>query len=203
LFSKLRSHMTFANVVAMTALFVALSGTSYAVSKIGPKDIRKNAVRAKHIKKSQVRSKQIKNRSVRASDLAPGVIGTTLQSSAGQARRDAGPTGVPSSQNFTTVATLGGLEAGSYVLLGKTNQSATEFTEGRCRLSAENDYDDSNRGLRPQGTPEAHALQLVHAFAGSGSAVLACRTPDGAWSASDSKIIAIKVATANSNVVGG
>ena len=203
LFTKLRSHLNFANVIAMVALFVALTGTSYAVSKVGPKDIRKNAVRAKHIKKNQIRSKHIKNRSVRASDLAPGVIGTTLQSSAGQARRDAGPTGVGASQSFTTVATLGGLEPASYVLLAKTNQSATVFTEGRCRLSAGDDYDDSNRGLRPQGTPEAHALQLVHAFTGPGSAVLACRTPDGAWSASDSKIIAIKVASASSNVVGG
>ena len=88
---------------------------------------------------------------MRASDLAPGVIGTTLQSSAGQARRDAGPTGVASSQNYTTVATLSGLEAGSYVLLAKTNQSATVFTEGRCRLSAGNHYDDSNRGLSAEG----------------------------------------------------
>jgi hypothetical protein len=202
-FIKLRSHLSFANVVAMIALFVALSGTSYAVSKIGPKDIRKNAVRAKHIKKSQVRSKQIKNRSVRASDLAPGVIGTTLQSSAGQARRDAGPTGVAASPNYTTVATLGGLEAGSYVLLAKVNQSSNSRTEGRCRLTAGDQYDDSNRGLREQGTPEAHALQLVHAFAGPGAAVLACRAAAGVWSAADAKIIAIKVASASSNVVSG
>jgi hypothetical protein len=203
LFNKLRSHLSFANVVAMVALFVALSGTSYAVSKIGSKDIRKNAVRAKHIKKNQVRSKQIKNRSVRASDLAPGVIGTTLQSSAGQARRDAGPTGVAASQSFTTVATLGGLEPGAYVLLAKVNQSGNLRTEGRCRLAAGDQYDDSNRGLREQGTSEAHALQLVHAFAGPGAAVLSCRSAAGEWSAADAKIIAIKVASASSNVVSG
>src|SRR5687768_9546966 len=150
----------------MIALFVALSGTSYAVSKVGAKDIRKNAVRAKHIKKNQVRSKHIKNRSVRSQDLAPGLIGGTLQSTAGQARRDAGPTGVGASANYTTVATLGGLAAGSYVLLAKTNQSSNARTEGRCRLQAGDDYDDSNRGLRPEGTPEAHSLQLVHAFPG-------------------------------------
>jgi hypothetical protein len=200
---KLRSHVSFANVIAMVALFVALSGTSYAVSKVGAKDIRTNAVRAKHIKKSQVRSKQIKNHSITSADLAPGVIGSTLQSSAGQARRDAGPAGVTGSANYTTVATLAGLEPGSYVLLAKTNQSASEFTEGRCRLSAGDDYDDSNRGLRPQGTPEAHSLQLVHAFPSGGSVVLACRTPKGTWSTTDSKIIAVKVAGASSNVVSG
>jgi hypothetical protein len=203
LFNKLRSHLNFANVVAMVALFVALSGTSYAVSKVGAKDIRKNAVRSKHIKRSQVTSADIRNRAIRSQDLAPGLIGGTLQATAGQARRDAGPTGVGASGNYTAVATLGGLQPGAYVLLAKTNQSASEFTEGRCRLSAEGDYDDSNRGLRPQGTPEAHALQLVHAFGGAGSATLACRTPKGTWSASDSKIIAIRVSSASSNIVSG
>ena len=66
LFNKLRSHLSFANVVAMIALFVALSGTSYAVKKVGAKDIRKNAVRAKHIKKNQVTSSDIKNHTIRA-----------------------------------------------------------------------------------------------------------------------------------------
>jgi hypothetical protein len=110
---------------------------------------------------------------------------------------------VAGSGSYTTVATLGGLQAGSYVLLAKTNQSSNSRTEGRCRLQAGDDYDDSNRGLRPEGTPEAHSLQLVHAFAGPGTAVLACRSPAGVWSASDSKIIAIRVATASSNVVSG
>lgn len=200
---KLRSHLNFANIVALVALFVALGGTSYAVTKVGAKDIRKNAVRTKHIKRGQVNSADIRNRSIRSIDIAPSVTGATLQSSAGQARRDAGPTGVPASGNFTTVATLGGLQAGSYVLLAKTNQSSDTFTDGRCRLQAGDDYDDSNRGLRPQGTAEAHALQLVHAFPGAGSVVLACRAPKGTWSASDSKIIAIKVASSTSNVVSG
>jgi hypothetical protein len=203
LFSKLRSHLNFANVVAMVALFVALSGTSYAVSKVGAKDIRKNAVRSKHIKRSQVTSGDIRNRTIKPIDIAPSVTGKTLESSAGQVRRDAGPTGVGASGSFTPVATMAGLQPGSYVLLAKTNQSSNARTEGRCRLQAGDDYDDSNRGLRPEGTSEAHSLHLVHAFPGPGNVVLACRSPQGAWSASDSKIIAIKVAGASSNVVSG
>jgi hypothetical protein len=203
LFIKLRSHLNFANVVAMVALFVALSGTSYAVSKVGAKDIRKNAVRSKHIKKSQVNSADIRNRTIRPIDIAPSVTGKTLQSSAGQARRDAGPTGVPASGNFTTVATMGGLQAGAYVLLAKVNQSSNTKTEGRCRLQAGDQYDDSNRGLREEGTPEAHSLQLVHSFTGPGTAVLACRSAKGVWSAADSKILVIKVAGASTNVVSG
>jgi hypothetical protein len=200
---KLRSHLSFANVIAMVALFVALGGTSYAVTKVGAKNIKKNAVRSKHIKKSNVTSGDIRNRTIRSQDLAPGLIGGTLESTAGQARRDAGPTGVAGSTNYTTVATLGGLQPGAYVLLAKSNQSSNTRTEGRCRLAAGDDYDDSNRGLREQGTPEAHSLQLVHAFAGTGTVVLSCRSPAGVWSASDSKIIAIRVSSATSNVVSG
>ena len=200
---KLRSHLNFANVVALLALFVALSGTSYAVSKVGSKDIRKNAVRSKHIKKSQVNSGDIRNHTIKPIDIAPTVTGKTLQSSAGQVRRDAGPSDVAGSGSFTPVATMGGLQAGSYVLLAKTNQSSNARTEGRCRLQAGDEYDDSNRGLRPEGTSEAHSLQLVHAFTGPGAVVLACRSPAGKWSVTDSKILAIKVAGASSSTVSG
>jgi hypothetical protein len=195
--------MSFANVVSLLALFVTLSGTSYAVSKVGAKDIRKNAVRAKHIKRSAVTSADIRNRTIRPIDIAPTVTGKTLESSAGQARRDAGPTGVAAAASFTPVVTMGGLQPGSYVLMAKTNQSSNSRTEGRCRLQAGDQYDDSSRGLREQGTPEAHSLQFVHAFTGPGTVQLACRSAGGVWSAADSKIVAIKVASASSNVVSG
>jgi hypothetical protein len=191
---KLRSHATFPNVIALCALFVALGGTSYAVTRVGSKQIRNNSVR----------SIDIKNGTIRSKDMAPRVIGTTLQSSAGQATRDVGPVNVESSDTaYTPVATIGGLAPGAYVLLGKVNQNADRLTEGRCRIQAEGDFDYSNRGLRPQGTPEAHNLQLIHRFAGTGTAVLACRSANGVWSAADAKLIAIRIASATSNVVGG
>jgi hypothetical protein len=190
---RLRSLVTFSNVIALCALFVALGGTSYAVTKIGSKQIKNNSVR----------SVDIKNRTIKSKDLARGVIGATLQSTAAQAARDAGPTGVGASQQFTPVATLGGLEPGAYVLLAKVNQSSNAKTEGRCRIQAEGDYDDSNRGLRAEGTPEGHNLQLLHTFGGTGTAVLACRSAGGSWSAADAKLTAIKISSARSNVVSG
>jgi hypothetical protein len=191
---KLRSFATFSNMIALCALFVALGGTSYAVTKIGSKQIRNNSVR----------SADIRNGTIRPRDIAPAVTGKTLQSSAGQATRDVGPLNVESSDNeYTTVATIGGLAPGAYVLLAKVNQNADRLTEGRCRIEAEGEYDYSNRGLRPQGTPEAHNLQLIHRYAGTGAAVLACRSANGVWSAADAKLIVIRVASASSNVVGG
>ena len=41
--------------LALIALFVAFSGSAYAASKIGPSDIKKNAVRSRHIKNGQVK----------------------------------------------------------------------------------------------------------------------------------------------------
>ncbi len=190
---RLRSFVTFSNVIALCALFVALGGTSYAVTRITSKQIKNNSIR----------SVDIKNRAIKSRDIARGVIGSTLQSSAAQVVRDTGPTNVGASQSYTPVATLGGLEPGAYVLLAKVNQSANTFTEGRCRIQAESDVDDSNRGLRPQGTPEGHNLQLVHSFGGTGTAVLACRAAAGAWTASDAKLLAIRIGSARSNVVSG
>ena len=191
--TKIRSHASFSNVVAVMALFVALGGTSYAATRIGSKQIRNNSVR----------SVDIKNRTIKSKDIARGVIGSTLQSTAAQAVRDAGPSNVGASTSFTAVATLGSLEPGAYVLLAKVNQSSDSRTEGRCRIQAEGDYDDSNRGLREQGTPEGHNLQLIHTFGGTGTAVLACRAAAGIWSAADAKLIAIKISAARSNVVSG
>ena len=191
--TKLRSRATFSNVIALTALFVALSGTSYAVTTFNSKDIRNNTIR----------SVDIKNRTIRGKDIKKGVIGATLQSTAAQATRNVGPSNVESSDAYTPVATLGGLEPGAYLLLAKVNQGADRLTEGRCRIQAESDFDDSNRGLRPQGTPEGHSLQLVHTFGSPGTAVLACRSANGVWSTSDAKLVAVKISAARSSVVGG
>ena len=45
--------------LALIALFVALGGSAYAASKIGPNDIAKNAVRSKHIKNGQVSTRDL------------------------------------------------------------------------------------------------------------------------------------------------
>lgn len=42
----MRRHLTYANITATVALFVALGGSAFAISNIGSKDIRNNAVRS-------------------------------------------------------------------------------------------------------------------------------------------------------------
>ena len=64
----------YADVVATLALIIALGGGAYAATKVGSKDIKRNAVRAKHIKAKQVRAKHLRDGSVTAPKLAPGLL---------------------------------------------------------------------------------------------------------------------------------
>jgi len=61
----LRRHLSFANVISMVALAVALGGTSYAAIALP-----RNSVGSKQIKGNAVRSADVKDRSLRAVDFA-------------------------------------------------------------------------------------------------------------------------------------
>ena len=72
-----------AMIVALLALFVAMGGTGYAVSKlpkrsVGPAQLRKNAVRAKHVKAGSITTAKLARStldSLRGPVAAPGVAG--------------------------------------------------------------------------------------------------------------------------------
>ena len=99
--SRPRLHVTYANVTATVALFVALGGTSYAVTQlprnsVGAQQIRSGAVRATEIKSSAVRSRAIANRSVALGDLSLATR-RSLRGQPGQTgpQGPAGPAGMP------------------------------------------------------------------------------------------------------------
>jgi hypothetical protein len=62
--AKLRSHLTYANVMVTLLAFVVLGGGAYAASKIGASDIARNAVRSKHIKRNAVKTPELANGAV-------------------------------------------------------------------------------------------------------------------------------------------
>jgi len=73
--SRIRSHVSYANVMATVAIFVALGGTSYAVTQlprnsVGTNQIRTGAVGQSEIRKSAVRSKQVKDRAIGLQDVS-------------------------------------------------------------------------------------------------------------------------------------
>ena len=195
---KGRFRLSYANVIASIALFIALCGGTATAAKL--------VITGKNIKDNTVTSKDIKNYSLQAKDLKKGLLASAaaspLNSAAFQASRDAGPSGVEPSQNYTAVASLS-VAPGSYVVFAKVDMQSDQQDSSRCRLTAEAGLDESNRGLRANGTGEAHNLQLAHTFTQAGAIALLCRTSSGNWSASDTKILAIKVGSAQAQGVSG
>lgn len=65
----LKRHLSVANVLSLTALFVALAGSAYAAGKIGP-----GAVKSQNIAKEAVTNQKLRNGSVTAAKLAKGSV---------------------------------------------------------------------------------------------------------------------------------
>jgi hypothetical protein len=66
---RVGSHLTYANVMATIAVFVALGGVSYAALKLP-----KNSVGTKQLKKNAVTTPKLKNGAVTAAKLKPGIL---------------------------------------------------------------------------------------------------------------------------------
>jgi hypothetical protein len=71
---RIRAHLTYANVMATLAVFIALGGTGYAAIKIGTKNIRNNSVRTQDVRNNNLRGKDLREntvggREIRISDL--------------------------------------------------------------------------------------------------------------------------------------
>ena len=128
-------RLSYANVAATLALFIALSlGSAYAADKIGSKDIAKKAVKSKHIKnkgvkamdldrgavkatklgRDAVHARKVLDGSLLAADFAPGQLPQGEQGPTG----DQGPTGPkgdpgePATRLFASVRNNGDLTYG-------------------------------------------------------------------------------------------
>jgi hypothetical protein len=70
----LKQHLTYANVMATVAVFVALGGSSYAAGKITGKQVANSSLTGRDVKNSSLTSADVKNRSLRAVDFKPGQL---------------------------------------------------------------------------------------------------------------------------------
>jgi hypothetical protein len=87
---RLARHLTFANVMAATAVFLVLGGTSYAAAtKLG-----KSSVKGKNIAKNAITSPKVKDGSLLAKDFRAGQLPSGPAGPAGPAG-GAGPVGPP------------------------------------------------------------------------------------------------------------
>lgn len=73
--SSLRKHLSYSNVVATAALFIALGGTSYAVLRVGSDDVVNNSLRSKDLRNNSVRSRDVRDGTLTARDLRRNGLG--------------------------------------------------------------------------------------------------------------------------------
>jgi hypothetical protein len=78
--TAIRTRMSYANVIATIALFVALGGSSYAAlqlprNSVGPTQLKKNAVTAAKIKRNAVTTAKIKRNAVTGSKINESTLG--------------------------------------------------------------------------------------------------------------------------------
>ena len=71
---RLGNGLSYANVVATLALFVALGGSAYAVKQIGSGAIRDNSIRSRDVRDNTLRSRDIRNHTLLARDFKPGLL---------------------------------------------------------------------------------------------------------------------------------
>jgi len=68
----LRGRLSFANLTALLALFVALGGSSYAALSVGSEQIANNSVRSEDLRNNDVRGRDIRIDTVRGTDVRDG-----------------------------------------------------------------------------------------------------------------------------------
>jgi hypothetical protein len=78
--SNLRARLTFANVVSVIALFLALGGSAYAFhlgkNSVGSKQLKKNAVVTAKIKKEAVTANKVKKGTLTGTQIDASTLGT-------------------------------------------------------------------------------------------------------------------------------
>jgi hypothetical protein len=72
----LRDRLSYSNLVATAAFFVALGGTSYAVFHVGSDDVVDNSLRSKDIRNNNLRSRDIRDRTILGRDVRRNSLGS-------------------------------------------------------------------------------------------------------------------------------
>lgn len=95
---RIRSKLTYANIVATLALFIALGGVSYAAVKlpknsVGENQIKKNAVTGKKIKKNAITGDKIKPGTIKGTDISLDSLGKVPSAAAADTAASAASAG--------------------------------------------------------------------------------------------------------------
>jgi hypothetical protein len=205
-------------VVSIVALVMATAGTATAAKVLitSTTQIKKGVINSGDVKDGALTGTDVRDGSLRVGDLEASARAaiTGAQTSAVEVFRKQGPQGVAKGAT-QKVATVANLEPGVYAIFAKTVMTlgAGEPTilgnetggSGHCALKAGEDRDESRAMLAAPGynAPGLITTQITTTFGSPGTVTLECDSPDREWQATDSTIIAIRVAKAPRQSVDG
>jgi hypothetical protein len=183
--SRIRSRLTYANVVATLALFLALTGGAvWAANKINGKQIKKNSIPGNRIKKKSVTNNQIKKKTIANSRIKPGTIqrGALAPGTlSGVIVADASATNLPGAATETppgpTPFALSG--NASYVpVAGKAYQLSSEVVGNPVPTSS------GSCGTGVQVYVNGIPIQFVEIFGNEAPPPFESRFPEGSYTSS-------------------
>lgn len=206
---RIRSRITFSNLTAVIALFVALGGSVYAANRLNGKRIKKASMPANRIVPNTVTGRQVRESALgqvpRAGQASS--AGDADVANAAFALRHDDEINMPNT--FGTIETLQIPQAGDYVLSARliavASTTGTIFN-GSCRLIAGEIVADSvNFDVEASGVDDSEPvpLQGAHRLTGPDQVVLECQDNDNddIAQALDTKITAIQVRSLTSTMV--
>jgi hypothetical protein len=214
-------------VVSIIALVVACAGTATAAGVIITRSsqIKNGAVTGADIRNRSIHGGDIAKGTIRASNLAKSARSSVSASSVGsagdgataiEAVRKVGPADVPGGQSL--VATLPKLAPGTYAILAKTTITADTVNLGlgelfradktgnaECVLDAGGDQDNARQTVASPGSlsPSTVNLQMTRTLGQASDITLTCSVNDYKWKATDTSILAIKLASSSRTEVSG
>jgi hypothetical protein len=151
---RLRDRLSYANVTATLALFVALGGTSYALAiprnSVGSAQLRPNSVGSSEIRRRAVKSSDLDDRTIRLRDISL----STRDALQGQT----GPPGPPGPTLFETIDSAGGSVRGNATSFAPAGFGATlvGFSRSVANCVATATLTSTPGGPHPVPPPNAH-----------------------------------------------
>jgi hypothetical protein len=192
----IRSKLTYANVMATIALFIALGGGAYAATtlkpnSVGTKQIKKSAVTGQKLAKNAVDGSKVKNGSLTGADINLGTLPKVNSAAsadnaahaatadnaghASSADNSSNASHATNADNASSADKLGGTAASQYVQYGPLPAGRTETGVYSFWGSATAASTDEGTALSfPMPLPAALDSSHVHFVASTGSAPPEC-----------------------------
>jgi hypothetical protein len=173
--TRLRSKLTYANVMSTIAVFCVLTGVGFAVAKL---KVPKNSVGAKQLKTNAVHSKKISKNAVNASKIASGAVGRSEIAGGAVGSGEISNSSVTTSKIANGAVTKAKIDSKSLPLISTLSTGQTlrgMFDLGDQAAAAGNTTVDGTTFQFPlNNTPTAPAANVIDQVATPGATTTSC-----------------------------